>query len=98
MPPAGAAPSAADTTAVHGRDPQTAAASAICRISRPGARRAPGCTGSDQPVSSGGLTARRLGSRGGGLEQLDYVAGGVLGQDLLPAGAGEDLVAEAHPL
>ena len=45
-----------------------------------------------------GSSQRRLGSRGGGLEQLDHVAGRVLGQDLLPAGAGDDLVAEAHAL
>jgi hypothetical protein len=30
------------------------------------------------------------------LEQLDHVAGGVFEQDLTAAGAGDDVVAEAH--
>src|SRR5215831_11620250 len=32
-----------------------------------------------------------------GFEQLNHVPGRVLDQDLLPARAGDDLVAEAHP-
>ena len=35
-------------------------------------------------------------SGAGGLEQLDDVAGGVFEQDLAAAGAGDDVVAEAH--
>src|SRR4051794_23061461 len=39
---------------------------------------------------SGGLSAAS------GLEQLDRVAGGVLQEDLLPAGAADDVVAEGE--
>src|SRR3954469_24886373 len=39
---------------------------------------------------------RRAPSRAGGLEELDRVAGGVLEQDLPPAGPGDDVVAECQ--
>src|SRR5437763_76209 len=55
--------------------------------------------GRQRSLTRGGTlcgVGHRVRSLVGGLEQLDRVAGGVLEQDLLPAGTGHDVVAEVH--
>src|SRR5215831_19798301 len=51
--------------------------------------------GGSPPSAAAGSRASRGTERG--FEQLDHVPGRVRDQDLLPARAGDDLVAEAHP-